>query len=211
MNGYRFLLFFGAMFFAACGFGGGSASNRTPERVNSTPPVKANANIVASPEINAKAASVPVPTTKAECLSVDTGDNVVFKSQTFAVDFEPFKGSCFVTAHNPEYDDPPLESEMAIYRDGKKIFTFPSQFNGVTFGCWVEAVSFQDLNADSLTDIIVVGKCSAKSAPYNENMVYVNTGKSFTTKEDGNYRLADLGKVKEIADFVKENKQIFFK
>lgn len=146
-----------------------------------------------------------------ECLSVDTGDNVVLKKQTFAIDFEPFKGSCFVTEHNPEYDDPPLESQFGIYKDGKKVFEFPGQFNGTTFGCWIEAVSFQDLNGDSLTDVIVVGKCSAKASPYNEIMVYPNTGKGFTTNEDANTRLSGFASVKGIADFVKEHREMFFK
>ncbi|MGQ0541883.1 MAG: hypothetical protein ACT4O9_08545 [Blastocatellia bacterium] len=144
------------------------------------------------------------------CQSVDTGDNVVLKKHTFAIDFEPFKASCFVTSHNPEFDDPPLESEFAVYKNGRKVFDFPSQFNGVTTGCWVEAVAFQDLNEDKLTDVIVVGKCSAKTAPYYENMVYVNTGKTFTTREDANYRVAEMKTIKAIVNFVKENLSMFF-
>ena len=147
----------------------------------------------------------------ADCQSVDAGDNIVLKKQTFPIDFEPFKGSCFVTAHNPEYDDPPMESEIAIYTDGKKTFDFPSQFNGTTFGCWVEAVSFQDLSADLLTDIIVVGKCSAKASPYYENVVYVNTGKAFTTNEEANMKLSGFGTAREVVDFVKVNREMFFK
>lgn len=146
----------------------------------------------------------------AECANINTGEKKLLKSQTFPVDFPPFKNSCFITAHDPEYTDPPLDSEFSIYRDGEEIFFFPGQFNGVSVGCWVEAVSFQDLNNDNLKDIIVVGKCSAKSAPYNENMVYVNTGTTFITDEDANYKLADFQKVKDIADFVRRNKQIFF-
>jgi hypothetical protein len=100
---------------------------------------------------------------------------------------------------------------MAIYKGSKKIFDFPGQFNGVTTGCWVEAVAFQDLNTDGLTDIIVVGKCSAKTAPYNENMVYVNTGRAFTTNETANYEVAEMKKAGDIADFVKRNQKLFFK
>lgn len=147
---------------------------------------------------------------KSGCARIDTGEKTVLKSQTFPIDFAPFKNSCFVTAHDPEYTDPPLGSEFSIYRDGEEVFFFPGQFNGVTIGCWVEAVSFQDLNTDNLTDIIVVGKCSAKTAPYHENMVYVNTGRTFITDEDANYKLVDLKTIKDIADFVKRNKQIFF-
>jgi hypothetical protein len=67
------------------------------------------------------------------------------------------------------------------------------------------------LNGDGLTDIIVVGKCSAKTAPYNENVLYVNTGKAFVTDETSNYELADFKKAGEIADFVKRNQKLFFK
>ena len=147
---------------------------------------------------------------RTDCAKINTGDKKLLVSQTFPFDFAPYKNSCFVTAHDPEYDDPPLDSEFSIYRDGKEIFFFPNQFNGVTTGCWVEAVSFQDLNNDNLTDIIVVGKCSAKTAPYNENTVYVNTGITFTTDEDANYKLADFQTIKDITDFVKRNKQLFF-
>ena len=133
------------------------------------------------------------------------------KSQTFAIDFDPFSDSCFVTTYNPEYDDPPMESHYAIYRNHKKIFDFPQQFNGATFGCWVDGVSFQDLNNDNLKEVIVVGKCSTKGGPYNENMVYINTGKAFIARPDGNNKLSDFTKIKEITDFVQDNKEIFFK
>ena len=199
---------------AACSFGtrnGDSVSGKPAEPLATATPS------ASKPENkNAKKAPIStaaeIPATKAECHAIDTGDNVILKSQTFPVDFEPFAGSCFVTTHNPENEDPPMEAEIAIYTDGKKVFHFPEQFNGVAnYACWVDAVSFQDLNADKLTDIIVVGKCSAKTAPYNENMVYVNTGKAFVTSEEANRSLIDFTKTKAIADFVKANKNKFFK
>lgn len=138
------------------------------------------------------------------------GKRAVQKSQTFVIDFEPFKASCFVTSYNPEYGDSHMETAYEIYKAGKKVFAFPDQFNGSTFGCWVDAVAFQDLNHDGRTDVIVVGKCSAKAGDYNENMVYVNTGKTFTTNADGNNQLSDLNTTKDVIDFVEDNKQIFF-
>ncbi len=147
---------------------------------------------------------------KIDCSNIDTGDKTILKSQTFPIDFAPFKNSCFVTVHNPEYTDPPLDSEISIYRNGEEVFYFAGQFNGVTVGCWVDAVSFQDLNGDNLTDIIIVGKCSGKSGSYNENVVYVNTGTTFMTDEDANYKLNGFQKTGEISDFVKRNKQLFF-
>ena len=145
----------------------------------------------------------------AACYAVNAGKKIVLQSQTFAIDFEPFKNSCFVTSHDPQFKDPPLESEIAIYKNGKKVFDFPEQFNGVTVGCWVEAVAFQDVNDDKLTDIVIVGKCSAKSAPYNENMVYLNNGKSFFTREEANTQLSDSKTIKDILGYIKENPQPF--
>lgn len=145
------------------------------------------------------------------CQTIDAGAQKVYKKQTFAIDFEPFKGSCFVSTFDPEFgDDPPLQSEFAIYKNGKKVFDFPSQFNGVNFGCWIEAVSFQDLNGDKKTDAIVVSKCSGKSDSFNENSVYVNDGKGFTTRDDANTNLSEFSTIKQVADFVKENRSMFF-
>ena len=148
---------------------------------------------------------------RAACMTTNVGGKrAVQKSQTFVADFEPFKGSCFVTSYNPEYGDSHMETAFDIYKQGKKLFSFPGQFNGSTFGCWVDAVAFQDLNRDGLTDVIVVGKCAAKQSDYNENMVYMNTGKAFVTREDGNNKLGDLTSAKEITNFVQDNQQIFF-
>jgi hypothetical protein len=145
------------------------------------------------------------------CWETEVGDNDILRSQTFAIDFEPFRDSCFVTSHNPEYDDPPMESEIAIYNDGKRVFDFPMQFNGTAFGCWVEAVGFQDLNDDGLFDIIVAGKCSGRAKAYQENVVYVNTGKEFTTDEEANLKLVEKTTIKDIAAFVRANRKYFFK
>jgi uncharacterized protein YfkK (UPF0435 family) len=147
---------------------------------------------------------------KAECLKTKVENKKIDEKQTFVFDFAPFNGSCFVTAHDAEFDNPPLNSEFAIYKDGKEVFKFPNQFNGVNTGCWLEAVAFDDLNEDDLTDIIVIGKCSAKTGPYHENMVYVNKGDRFTTSEEANYTLEKFNKIKDISDFVKKNKEQFF-
>jgi hypothetical protein len=183
-----------------------------------TTPTPANGNGVAANEGVARA--TPTSTiananetgvSKTECYKVNTRDDIVQKSQTFPIDFEPFKGACFVTSYNPEYDNPPMETQFAIYQKGKKVFDFPDRFNGATFGCWVDGVGFQDVNHDNLTDIIVVGKCSAKAGEYNENAIYINTGKAFVTRPDGNNRLADFKTVKEVANFAEDNQQIFYK
>lgn len=146
---------------------------------------------------------------KADCLKNRRGDKVPDSKQTFVMDFEPFRDACFVTFHDAEYTNPPLGSEFHVYRGGKPIFEFPSQLNGAT--CWVEAVSFVDLNEDELKDIIVAGMCGAKAGAYSENIVYANTGDGFRTNEDANYKLADFKRIKEIENFVRRNRQLFFK
>lgn len=145
----------------------------------------------------------------ADCLKNRRGDKVPDAKQTFVMDFKPFQDACFITFHDPEYTDPPLDSEFHIYRDGKPVFEFPIQLRGGN--CWVEAVSFVDLNDDELKDIIVAGMCGAKAGPYSENLVYANTGDGFKTNEDANYKLADFKRIKEIENFVRRNRQLFFK
>ncbi|MBA2380016.1 MAG: hypothetical protein H0V76_10640 [Blastocatellia bacterium] len=157
----------------------------------------------------ANAGIIGTKTARELCFLTDTGDDVVLKTQTFAIDFAPFEDSCFVTAHNPEFDDPPMESSIAIYQKDKKVFDFPGQFNGAEFGCWVDAVSFQDVTGDGLVDVIVIGKCSARAAAYNENVVYINNGKGFETNEEANLKASELKTIKEVADFVRKNKQLF--
>jgi hypothetical protein len=206
------ILFITALFFGACVF---SSNSEKPNSVETKPANNQNAfaqksgsgadsNQPDKKDISDKTSAA------AECLKVKVAGKKIDEKQTFAFDYEPFKNACFVTAHEPEYDDPPLNSEFFIYRDGKEIYKFPNQFNGVTTGCWAEGVAFQDLNEDGLTDVIIAGLCSAKTAPYSENMVYVNKGKGFATREDANYTLEKFKKIKDIADFVKRNKEQFF-
>lgn len=145
------------------------------------------------------------------CEKVNTGDNMILKSQTFAIDFKPFEKSCFVTAHHPEYDDPPLGSVFSIYKNGKEVYKFDSRFHADAATCWVRAVSFQDLNADGLQDIVVIGTCGAKSGQINANEFYANTGTDFKTNTPGNDKLEDFKTVKDVANFVKTNKELYFK
>lgn len=201
-------------FSAAISCGGLNSKENYGVNSNSAPTQAANQSAANNTPPSNAAEETPVSqieTSRNSCYEIDTGDNVVLRKQTFLIDFEPFRGACFVTSYNPEFDEPPMESEIAIYSEGKKIFDFPDQFNGAKFGCWIDAISFQDLNFDGLTDIIVVGKCSAKSAAYNENTVYVNTGGGFTTTTNANFELGDFSSVKEISDFVKANQKLFFK
>lgn len=193
------------------------SKNTSSNENTSTPTVKtsveANKNLenienTANVEAPKESVSATMPT-KEECIKVDSGDKLVLESQTFPIDFKPFEGACFVTMHDAEYDDPPLGSEISIFKEGKQVYKFDSRFNPDAATCWVEAVAFEDLNADDLKDVIVVGKCGAKTGELFANEVFINTGKDFYTNISGNDALEQFDKIKDIADFVKKNEKLF--
>lgn len=143
------------------------------------------------------------------CYKLTRDDLMVDEKQTFAIDFKPFEKSCFVTFHNPEFDNPPLGSRFFIYKNGNEVFEFPEQFGMGNAMCWVSDVAFEDVNNDQLKDIVVLGKCGEKSGSYNENMVYLNNGTEFVTNADSNAELMDFSKINQIRDFVKKNPKMF--
>ena len=143
------------------------------------------------------------------CRKLETGDKAMLAKQTFAFDNPPFRNSCFVTVYDPEFEDPPLGSEIAIYKDGKSIYRFESQYGPDNGPCWVTAVAFRDLNEDGLIDIVVTGKCGATAGSYAANEVFINDGKAFFTNITANDRLESFTRVKEIVDFVRTNKKLF--
>lgn len=170
-----------------------------------------NANNSPSNQAETPSPSKTENTDNSSCYGLKRKDLFLDKKQTFSIDFKPFEKSCFVTFHDPEFDDPPLGSQFFVYKDGKEIFNFPQQFGGGNTACWVDAVSFEDLNNDQLKDVIVVGKCGGKSEDYNENMVYINTGKDFVTNVNSNAETMDFSKVGQIRDFVKKKPEMFSK
>ena len=206
------ILFLTALCLSACSFSSNSEKSNSavskPTNGQNTPADQTGSN--ASSNQTDKKAETSKSADKTDCSDVKISGKAIDKKQTFAFDFEPFKNACFVTAHNPEFNNPPLGSEFYIYKDGKQIYKFPGPFNGVTTGCWAEGVTFQDLDEDGLTDVVIAGMCSAKTAPYSENMIYVNKGKEFTTNEEANYTLEKFKKIKDIIDFVKRNKEQFY-
>ena len=161
---------------------------------------------------NANNSAKPVSNTNdAACYNLHRKGMKLLKSQTFEIDFEPFKKSCFVTFYGEEFSNPPLGAQFFIYKNDKEIFNFPDQFNGGNVLCRVERVSFEDLIKDDLKDIIIIGKCGAKTDAYNENMVYINTGEDFTSNKDSNIELMDFTKLTEIKKYVEEHQSKFGK
>ncbi len=213
MKKLSLILLITAVFFSGCDF---SSNSGTTNSAGAAPANNQNASAEKSGDAAGskpadKKDSAEKSSAKTDCLNIKVAGKKIDAKQTFAFDYDPFRNACFVTVYDSETNDPPLNSEFFIYKDGKEVYKFPKHFNGVTIGCWAEGVAFQDLNEDGLTDVIIAGMCSAKTAPYSENMVYVNKGKEFTTSEDANYRLENFKKIKDIADFVKRNKEQFFK
>ena len=212
MKKLTIILFFSALVSSACVFSSNtektnSDATRTANNQNAAPEKSGSGGASNQPE---KKEASEKTSANADCLNIKVAGKKLDEKQTFAFNYEPFKNACFVTAHDPQFDDPPLHSEFFIYKDGKEVYKFPMPFNGVKTGCWAEGVAFQDLNEDGLTDVIIAGMCSAKTAPYSENMIYVNKGKEFKTSEDANYTLENFKKIKDITDFVKRNKEQFF-
>ena len=121
------ILVFCTILFGACGSG---SNNRT---ANSAPTATAN-NQNASAEKSGSGAGSTAGTNQAEkkdspdqasanadCRKVKVAGKEVDEKQTFAFDYEPFKGACFVTLHDPEFDDPALGSEFFIFKDGGQV------------------------------------------------------------------------------------------
>lgn len=179
-----------------------------PENVNTAKTVPTETKTVE----NTKATPETKTTGKvdnSDCYQLQHADLMLDKKQTFAIDFAPFEKSCFVTLHNPEFDNPPLGEQFYIYKSGKEVFEFPEPFGGGNTLCWADAVAFEDVNNDQLKDVIIVGKCGEKSGGFNENMVYLNNGKEFVTNAESNAEMLDFSKVSQIRDFVKKNPKMF--
>jgi len=215
MTKFRFIILAVILFlFSACSVQfNRSNSNNTPLKNENVSAAKAEPTKEVSANANSENQnSQKDPTAdNSSCYKLKRDDLILDKKQTFVVDFKPFEKSCFVTFHDPEFDNPALGSQFYIYKNGKEVFNFPEQFGGANTSCWVDGVAFEDLNNDRLTDIIVVGKCGAKMGEYNENMVYLNNGKGFVTNVNSNAETMDFSKTSQIKEFVTKNPELFSK
>jgi len=151
--------------------------------------------------------------TLAQCYQSKIAGKVLVREQTFVFDHKPYEKSCFVTFANPDEmvdkTDVPRGSTFHIFTNGEDMFEFPDAFNGQT-ACWVEALSFDDLNNDGQTDVIMSGRCLGAKDSYPTNAIFVNVGKGFSTNEEANAELDDLQNIQQIRDFVRKNLKRFF-
>lgn len=185
---------------------------------SSPPPASNNKAIDNSLAVPAKSSSPEpkksaLPADKSACVTAKMDGKKLIASQTFAFDFEPFRGSCFVTFASKDDmlddKDVPRGSTFHIFRDGKKVFDFPDAFAG-TQACWIEAVGFEDLNSDGRTDVVIAGSCLSARDSYPQNAIFANRGDSFTTDETANELLNEARTVREIKAIAKKNIGRFF-
>ncbi|CAN5441745.1 hypothetical protein BH10ACI2_BH10ACI2_24840 [soil metagenome] len=206
------LTIFSFLAFTACSFNLGGA-NAAPAD-NSVANTGTAPNNV--PSANAVNSITPPPQSGAAagCPEAKQSGKRFIKSQSFPFDFKPYEGSCFVTFASIDdmvnERDVPRGSTFYLYRDGKQAFAFPDAFGG-QHACWIEGVSFKDLNGDGLTDVVLAGSCLAAKDSYPSNAIYVNTGTGFTTDDAANAKLENLSKLKDIETYARKNVKVFFK
>ena len=183
-----------------------------------TPTSNTNSTSTAKPAETAKTETAPAASSaavpaKQDCSSFSMPGKVFVAKQSFPFDHAPYQGSCFVTFANKDdmvdAKDVPRGSRFYIYRDGKQMFEFPDAFGGQE-ACWVEAVSFKDLNGDKETDVAIAGRCLGAKDAYPTNAIYVNVGKGYITNEEVNANLDEFKTIKQIEDYVTKNKKEFF-
>ncbi len=209
------LIALAACVFAGCSINAGTNQPASSPNQNGVAPL-ANAANTAKTEAPSTAppttAAAPKPA-PANCASVKIPGLKFIAKQSFGFDYKPYEGSCFVTFAREEDmlddKDVPRGSTFHIFKDGKQVFEFPGAFAGQP-ACWVEAVAFDDLNGDGQTDVVMAGKCLGAKDSYPANAMYVNTGKTFTTKEAPNEKLGVFNTIKEIEAYVTKNQRMFF-
>lgn len=210
-------LFVFSILAAACSSAGIDTANR-PAQSNSNVSAEqafSNNSQKAEAEANAarSAALAAGEPTLAQCYASKVAGKVLVREQTFLFDHKPYEKSCFVTFADPnemvDKKDVPRGSTFHIFTNGEDVFEFPDPFGGQT-ACWVEALSFDDLNNDGQTDVIMAGRCLGAKDSYPTNAIFANVGKGFSTNEEANAELDELENIQQIRDFVKRNLKRFF-
>ena len=194
-------------------FGGNASNGASSNTAASNSP--ANADKSPAPTSSATP-ETPVKTARdnaAVCNDLKLPGKRFIPNQSFSFDYEPFKGSCFATFGSKEEmldeKDVPRGSTFYIFEDGESVYEFPDAFADQA-GCWVDAVSFKDLNNDGNMDVIMAGSCLGAKDSYPANAVFVNNGRGFTTNDDANGQLGDLKSVKAIESYVRAHVRDFF-
>ena len=216
MKAKFFVLFVISVLAAACSTAGTDTANKpAPLKANTAADALSDNSQKAAADANAahSAAIAAGEPTLAQCYQSKVAGKMLVREQTFVFDHKPYEKSCFVTFANPDEmvdkTDVPRGSTFHIFTNGEDMFEFPDAFNGQT-ACWVEALSFDDLNKDGLTDVIMAGKCLGAKDSYPTNAIFVNVGKGFSTNEEANAELDDLKNIQQIREFVGKNLKRFF-
>lgn len=198
------ILIFACLLFLSCASGSENMSANEKEPLKD---ITEKSDATETSDIKDKKISKTEP--KTSCSNLKRGGMKPDEKQTFAIDFKPFQTSCFATFQEPDFDGSAIGEKFFIYKDGKEVFEFPDQNQAAGYS--VEAVSFQDFNGDGLKEVIVLGSVDVKSGKMFSSQIFVNNGKGFTTDRKANFKLDDLEKMKDVIDFVKDNREIFFK
>lgn len=192
---------------AGCGGPGSEPATASPAATSAAAAIASPARPEATPTRDAKTGKPA-----ASCGPVAEPGQRFIAEQSFPFDYEPFRGSCFVTFADikamVDEKDVPRGSTFHLYKDGKQVFQFPDGFKFKD--SWIEAVSFDDLNGDGLTDVIIAGEWLGTNFSAPTNVVYVNTGSTFTTNKDANQKLDKLSSIAKIKKAVKRDLKSFF-
>src|SRR5690606_16359522 len=161
MKAKFFVLFVISVLAAACSTAGTDTANKpAPLKANTAADALSDNSQKAAADANAahSAAIAAGEPTLAQCYQSKVAGKMLVREQTFVFDHKPYEKSCFVTFANPDEmvdkTDVPRGSTFHIFTNGEDMFEFPDAFNGQT-ACWVEALSFDDLNKDGQTDVIM--------------------------------------------------------
>lgn len=202
----------GAALSVACSINSNVANSAANQNTATTVAQKPTANETVK-NTNVALKNTETKATTDSCPAVKREGKRQIKSQTFPFDFKPFNDMCFVTFASTEdmldEKDVPRGSTFHFYKNGNSVLDLPDAFDGQQ-ACWVEGVSFKDLNGDGFTDIIIAGSCLAAKDSYPSNAIFVNNGDDFTTNAEANQKLENLKKLAEIEAFVKRNQKLFF-
>jgi hypothetical protein len=198
-----------------CSFSSGDNASNTSNTKTAASNSPANSTKPAGP-VNTATPETPVKTARdaeINCKGLKLPGKNFIANQSFPFDNEPFKGSCFATFGSKEEmldaNDVPRGSTFYIFKDGESVYELPDAFEGQS-GCWVDALSFKDLNNDGLMDVIMAGSCLGARDSYPSNAVFANNGRGFTTDDDANSSLGNLKPAKAIEAYVTGHLNKFF-